>query len=604
MNSHKQPLHLSQKAAWVIAICSISILTIYTFYYFNVYHKGLTIFLTGIGAPTLAILWLAATNIPTWIRETSKYYQDAVISPEDQKRYNASIIMKKVEENLAKLKSQIIHYVFEISIYDENMRRQGFDSEKVCHDNFIVQGQEQYKHFTNDDLKTLKVAEPTLSACDARAENAIKQSHRFKTTTWTFLGMNLFFLLCTILNVFTLQPGVFIQYLALYTVGAIVYGLYIMPICAIKHKSLPTRYTPSQEDLKKMVDRVLKDTNNLSPAENDLKQKIEYAENKLLFEMIEIVDQKVNYFENYDLYYRVTHNDKMDYHYLIAPQEKNDSSLSDDSIMYNPYYFYHTPADPFYSYYKKGLLSDFKSFYYIYKQQHPNITFSQDEINKINGEGLEYSTFVLFDIFGGQHIDERFLESNLLIPYPNHDDGRDSGKAHEFDIIFICKKGFFVIECKNWHGTIKGNVYDSKDGFNKYLEYKRPNGAFQKLQNPIVQNRSHIHTLRKRITMDVFGGNAPKIPYYNIVITSDRLDIKHLNTKQNTNQPVQKMFWVRYGKISDFFEQKVVAMKDVITYDNCLKIDNYLSQWRYPTEEQMRIHNERNEKLENDNFLV
>ena len=229
---------------------------------------------------------------------------------------------------------------------------------------------------------------------------------------------------------------------------------------------------------------------------------------------------------------------------------------------------------------------------------------TQDEINKINGEGLEYSTFVLFDIFGGQHIGERFLESNLLIPYPNHDDGRDSGKAHEFDIIFICKKGIFVIECKNWHGTIKGNVYDSKDGFNKYLEYKRPNGAFQKLQNPIVQNRSHIHTLRKRITMDVFGGNAPKIPYYNIVITSDRLDIKHLNTKQNTNQPVQKMFWVRYGKISDFFEQKVVAMKDVITYDNCLKIDNYLSQWRYPTEEQMRIHNERNEKLENDNFLV
>ena len=118
-----------------------------------------------------------------------------------------------------------------------------------------------------------------------------------------------------------------------------------------------------------MVDRVLKDTNNLSPAENDLKQKIEYAENKLLFEMIEIVDQKVNYFENYDLYYRVTHNDKMDYHYLIAPQEKNDSSLSDDSIMYNPYYFYQTPADPFYSYYKKGLLSDFKSFYYIYKHE-------------------------------------------------------------------------------------------------------------------------------------------------------------------------------------------------------------------------------------------
>lgn len=98
------------------------------------------------------------------------------------------------------------------------------------------------------------------------------------------------------------------------------------------------------------------------------------------------------------------------------------------------------------------------------------------------------------------------------------------------------------------------------------------------------------------------------IPYYNIVVTSDCLDISELNYRRNTDRTLEPMYWVRYGKIEDWFK-KMLTFEDKLEAVDINLIDNYLKQWRCPTDEQLNMHNWNNKKIAsgqqaNDNFFV
>lgn len=84
------------------------------------------------------------------------------------------------------------------------------------------------------------------------------------------------------------------------------------------------------------------------------------------------------------------------------------------------------------------------------------------------------------------------------------------GKKTEIDILFITSFGIFVIESKNYNGSI----YGSEEDF-KWTEYFTDNKKYQ-IPNPIKQNNHHIKFLSEYLNKDlndfksyiVFGNNS------------------------------------------------------------------------------------------------
>ncbi len=105
---------------------------------------------------------------------------------------------------------------------------------------------------------------------------------------------------------------------------------------------------------------------------------------------------------------------------------------------------------------------------------------------------------------------EGFSLRNVYVP-------RDDGSTSEIDLLYITRKGFFVIESKNYSGYIFGDdrrqewtstLYARKRwyGGNKVNKYK--------FYNPVWQNNTHITALKRylgdiaAISIIVFGGNC------------------------------------------------------------------------------------------------
>lgn len=582
----------SEGIVWVLVLCVIAIGLFYSWDW-----------------PVIALIWLAAANLPPWFTQTDQ--NKAVRSAEDRERYIASIIITKVNMTLPRIKEEMIDGVYYYSYYDQAMRDRTLNADWLSRQ-YIVDDRDQYYQFTEKERRQLNIGQGDINTSVAQAKKAIKQSVRFKVTTGTFLAINLFFFFSMLTELMD-HPSMYSSAewmfnLIIYTFGAFVFGMYIIPICTVKRHFFEQHYSPSEADIKIMLDHILKNSTKLTQAEKVLSRQIRQAEDQLFYEMREIIEGKMNYFENYDLYYRVTHNDKIDYHYLIKPYAKeNRSKAQDDTIVFSSYYLQHSPYDPVRA--NRQRRTSFHSILEIYSVQHPELTFSQEEMNQINGEGFEYSTLIQFALNGSHYFDRDFLESGLLIPKPGHDDGLQTGQAYEYDIIYICKKGNFVIECKNWTGALKGRIYAEKGTYSRHLEYCPPNGDSFKAEkyNPIIQNKSHIKTLRERIAADVYGGKDSELPFYNVIVTSDRLDISKLNRRRKNTQPDDLMYWVRYGKIEDFFKLEIANLEDSLSDAEGARIDQYLSKWRYPTKTQLRVHNENNKRVSgelNDSFFV
>ena len=89
---------------------------------------------------------------------------------------------------------------------------------------------------------------------------------------------------------------------------------------------------------------------------------------------------------------------------------------------------------------------------------------------------------------------------NLYIPY--------NGKTTEIDCVFICQKGVFVIESKNYSGYIYGKVDNEQWCQTIYNGKKKIKSHFL---NPLLQNKTHIKCLNK-----IFSTN-----YKSVVVFSD-----------------------------------------------------------------------------------
>lgn len=121
---------------------------------------------------------------------------------------------------------------------------------------------------------------------------------------------------------------------------------------------------------------------------------------------------------------------------------------------------------------------------------------------------------------------------NLYVPKAN-------GETSEIDVVFICQKGIFVIESKNYSGWVFG---DEKSA---YWTVMLPNREKNRFYNPILQNRTHLKWLGQYLD--------GKVPLFSIVVFSERCELKKV-TVENSDIHVIKRDRL-YATVRDIWDE-------------------------------------------------
>ena len=131
---------------------------------------------------------------------------------------------------------------------------------------------------------------------------------------------------------------------------------------------------------------------------------------------------------------------------------------------------------------------------------------------------------------------------NIYVPKPN-------GETTEIDVLYITRKGVFVIESKNYSGWIFGKDTDSS--WCAVLPGKKGRSEKHPFYNPILQNKGHILWLSR-----VLG----RIPMYSIIVFSERCRLKKVKVDKSSGVIV-----VKRNRLLKAIKTIWKAMPDVLT---------------------------------------
>lgn len=132
------------------------------------------------------------------------------------------------------------------------------------------------------------------------------------------------------------------------------------------------------------------------------------------------------------------------------------------------------------------------------------------------------------------------------------------GKTSQIDNILVSRYGIFVIEMKNFAGTVKGKEHEPKWMHISPGRNKTP----REFYNPIWQNEGHITALRKLLEKSL-----PNIPFHNIVVFSDECrspKIPGVVTLSELRDALQE----RMNGRPVLSQTDVAAIKDIIDSNN------------------------------------
>ena len=123
------------------------------------------------------------------------------------------------------------------------------------------------------------------------------------------------------------------------------------------------------------------------------------------------------------------------------------------------------------------------------------------------------------------------------------------GKTTEIDILYVTRKGIFVLECKNYSGWIFGR--EDQPYWTQSLYRGRGWFGGKKLEthsfyNPVWQNKTHMSVLRQVV--------GEEVPLYSVIVFSDhcrlqkvRVRKRHAAVCQEKNLPRQiRKIWRRH----------------------------------------------------------
>ena len=134
---------------------------------------------------------------------------------------------------------------------------------------------------------------------------------------------------------------------------------------------------------------------------------------------------------------------------------------------------------------------------------------------------------------------------NLYIPHEAYET--------EIDMVAVSEYGVYVVENKNYHAKIEGNIRD------KYWLCRYELDCEELLFNPILQNKKHVDAIKTLL-------GKISAPIYNVVIFNDltKLDLKGFNgwaftvsdfvKKYETITPVKKKKTLSYEQVDDIVE--------------------------------------------------
>lgn len=161
-----------------------------------------------------------------------------------------------------------------------------------------------------------------------------------------------------------------------------------------------------------------------------------------------------------------------------------------------------------------------------------------DEFKGKHGEKLTEKELKKVSFFGRKGNTLR----NVYIP-------KDNGETSEIDVMFICQKGIFVFESKNYSGWIFGNEKD------QYWTASLAGGQKNRFYNPIKQNRTHLKWLSNYLnTFDL------EVPLFSVIVFSERCELKKITTfssdinvikRDQTYKTVKKIWNSSEDKLSE-----------------------------------------------------
>lgn len=157
------------------------------------------------------------------------------------------------------------------------------------------------------------------------------------------------------------------------------------------------------------------------------------------------------------------------------------------------------------------------------------------------------------------------------------------GKYVQVDILFISPKGIFVIESKNYSGSITGNEVDEKwntkrdYNYDPQYNYKRNRYKENGFYNPVKQNQKHIEAIQYH-----FKG----IPCFSLIAFSERCKLESIKVSSKT-----AYVFNRYAMIN-VFSRIYNSNPDVLSDDLIKCISEHLQQFCDADDNVKKTHND------------
>ena len=177
------------------------------------------------------------------------------------------------------------------------------------------------------------------------------------------------------------------------------------------------------------------------------------------------------------------------------------------------------------------------------------------------GEDLTEHKLNLLKLFGN----DGYIIRNVYIP-------KDNGETTEIDVIFVTKRGIFVIESKNYSGWIYG---DDKGAYWTAVLSKNQK---QRFYSPLKQNEMHIKWLKEYL-------KAENMMFLSLIVFSERCELK-----VNVSEDLKKTAVIKRDEL--FFEIKKVWPKltDSISDAELFELKNKLEALTQVSQDTKELH--------------
>lgn len=211
------------------------------------------------------------------------------------------------------------------------------------------------------------------------------------------------------------------------------------------------------------------------------------------------------------------------------------------------------------TYFNKTIDEYLKSTYYL---------STHLSLNAVKSDKGRYGEYTIFKVLQTQeHYGGRFL-FNCYLP-------KDNNQTTEIDIILLTLNGIFVFESKNYNGWIYGSEHQ------EFWTQTLPAGNKihkEHFYNPIMQNKSHIKSLKKLI--------GDTYPIYSIVVFSYNCKLKNISA----SDPMTKI--VSINDLNSAVTYLLNQRPNSLTQDTLISIYNQLYPYTQVSEEVKRKHAE------------